>query len=287
MSQAATLEVQSQPRRVVLPPGDANVLCASQQVRDGAASVEAEFRGHSLRIQTPETGSVLFPTDVGLSLLRALTLDTGVRLEGVRALDIGCGSGLYTVALLSGGAAHVTALDVNPTCAEVTLDNVTGNGIHPGRVTPMVGDVATLAVDRPWDVVVCNPPHFPYDPAYSADDGIEAALVGGSDGRALYDIVLDRADELLVPGGTLLLTHSSLTDVPRTRDKLRRRGYECRTVQVCELDIPMRRYAAYRDVLLSRLYALRSAGRADFRGLRFEVHTLAATRPASGEGSKG
>jgi methylase of polypeptide subunit release factors len=287
MSNAATLEAQPEVRRVVLPPGEANVLCDSQQVHNGVTSATVQFRGRSLQIQTPEAGSVLFPTDVGLSLLRALTLDRSVRLEGVRALDIGCGSGLYTVAMLSGGAAHVTALDVNPACAEVTLNNVTGNGIHPGRVNPIVGDVATLVVDQPWDVVVCNPPHFPYDPAYSADDGIETALVGGDDGRALYDIVLDRADELLEPGGTLLLTHSSLTDVPRTRDKLRKRGYECRTVQVCELDIPMRRYAAHRDVLLSRLYALRAAGRADFRGLRFEVHTLAATRPASGEGNEG
>ncbi|MEU9516356.1 hypothetical protein AB0D28_27125, partial [Micromonospora sp. NPDC048169] len=134
-------------------------------------------------------------------------------------------------------------------------------------------------------LVVCNPPHFPHDPVYAVDDGIETALVGGSDGRALYDVLLARLDELLAPGGTLLLTHSSLTDIPRTRQTLRRSGYECRTVQICELDIPLRRYAMHRDVLLSRLYPLRAAQRAAFRGLRFEVHTLAATRIDSLDGS--
>jgi uncharacterized protein YjbI with pentapeptide repeats len=41
----------------------------------------------------------------------------------------------------------------------------------------------------------------------------------------LYDVLLARLDELLAPGGTLLLTHSSLTDIPRTRQTLRRSGY--------------------------------------------------------------
>jgi release factor glutamine methyltransferase len=182
------------------------------------------------------------------------------------------------VALLLAGAAHVTALDINPACASATVDNAARNGIDVAQVSTVVGDLADLAVTEPWDLVVCNPPHFPHDPAYSAGDGIEAALVGGSDGRALYNLLLARLNELLAPGGTLLLTHSSLTDVAGTCEALQLNGYRCRTVQVCELDIPLRRYAAHRDVLLSRLYPLRAAGRAAFRGLRFEVHTIAATR---------
>jgi methylase of polypeptide subunit release factors len=277
MTSAATPDVSGTPR-VVLPPGDPNVLCENKLVRAGVASAVTEFRGRRLTIETADEGTVLFPTDVGLTLLKALTVDPSVRLDGGRALDIGCGSGVYTVALLSGGVEQVTALDLNPGCAEVTLANVVRNGFDPDRVSTVIGDLAMLTVERPWDVVVCNPPHFPDDPAYGMGDGIEAALVGGSDGRALYDVVMARLDELLAPGGLLLLTHSSLTDVSRTRSELRQRGYECRTVQVCELDIPLRRYAAHRDVLLSRLYSLRRAGRAAFRGLRFEVHTLAVTR---------
>jgi methylase of polypeptide subunit release factors len=284
MSDIALRVPTSKARRVVIPPAQTNALCRFRLGQDGVRSADADFRGGRVRIDTVEGGSVLFPTDVGLSLLAALDWDVAVELAEVRALDVGCGSGLYTVALLHGGAAHVTALDINELCAEVTTNNVVRNGFSPDRVSVVVGDLAALPVEERWDVVVCNPPHFPDDPAYAAADGIGAALVGGTDGRALYDVLLARLDELLAPGGTLLLTHSSLTDVPRTRQVLEERGYECRTVQICELDIPLRRYAAHRDVLLSRLYRLRAAGRAEFRGLRFEVHTLAATRAVSSEG---
>ncbi|MFG1672923.1 methyltransferase domain-containing protein [Micromonospora sp. NPDC049282] len=285
MSSTDVINAPPQTIRLRVPAGAANALCQLGPTLNGTISATVEVRGGRIEIEAPAAGTVLIPTDVGLTLLSALNADPGLPVARARALDIGCGSGLYTVALASAGAAHVTALDVNPACAEVTRDNASRNGIPAAQVATIVGDLAEMAVSEPWDLVVCNPPHFPHDPAYAADDGIEAALVGGSDGRALYDVLLARLDELLAPGGTLLLTHSSLTNIPHTRQTLRRNGYECRTVQICELDIPMRRYAKHRDVLLSRLYPLRAAERAAFRGLRFEVHTLAATRIDSLDGS--
>jgi methylase of polypeptide subunit release factors len=239
-----------------------------------------QLRGRDIRIDTASDGAVLFPTDVGLSLLQALNLDLGIVVDGARVLDVGCGSGLYTVAMLSAGAAHVTALDVNRGCLDVTLANVARNGLDTARVTTTVADLAQMDVIRPWDLVVCNPPHLPHDEAYASGDGIESALVGGDDGRALYDVLLTRLDELLVVGGTLLLAHSSLAHVDRTVRELSAAGYRVRTVQICDMDIPLRRYAQHRNVLVSRLYGLREAGRATFRGLRFEVHALAATRMA-------
>jgi release factor glutamine methyltransferase len=237
------------------------------------------FRGKRLQV---ETGcDVLFPTDVGVSLLTALNGDPGFAVSGVQALDVGCGCGLYTVALLLAGAATVTALDVNPACTAATLDNAACNGLDGQLVKPVTGDLAGLEGPPRWDLVVCNPPHLPDDPAYAAADGLQAALVGGADGRALYDVLLARLHDLLRPGGTLLLAHSSLADIPRTCAELTAAGYGVRTLQVCELDIPLRRYAACRDTLLARLYQLRAAGSASFTGLRFEVHVLAATRPSS------
>jgi release factor glutamine methyltransferase len=193
-------------------------------------------------------------------------------------LDIGCGSGLYTVAMLLAGAATVTALDVNPACVFATIENVARNGLDVDRVKAVPGDLATVTVDRPWDVLICNPPHFPHDSTYAGDDGVQAALVGGVDGRALYNVLLARLDELLTTAGVLLLAHSSLTDIARTRAELAAAGYRARTLQVCELDIPLRRFAEHRDVLLARLYRLCARNSARFTGLRFEVHTLAVTR---------
>ncbi|GAA3778559.1 hypothetical protein GCM10022225_78120 [Plantactinospora mayteni] len=100
--------------RMRIPAGAANALCQVRPVRGGMVSAEVEVRGRRVEIETPDDGSVLFPTDVGLTLLSALNADSGLPVAGARALDIGCGSGLYTVALALAGAAHVTALDVNP-----------------------------------------------------------------------------------------------------------------------------------------------------------------------------
>lgn len=274
----AHLENDASPTRFALPVGRGNVLLPVSREDHGRLVGEYVFRGHRMRLETSGDGTVLFPTDVGTSLLAALNHEAVVKVTGKRVLDIGCGSGLYTIAMLMAGAAQVGALDVNPACVQTTVDNVVRNGLDVGLVEPLPGDLATVVVDRPWDVVICNPPHFPHDPTYAGDDGVQAALVGGADGRALYDVLLARLDDLLAPGGVLVLAHSSLTNIAHTRAELAAAGYRTRTLQVCELDIPLRRFAEHRDVLLAHLYRLRSQGRARFTGLRFEVHTLAVTR---------
>jgi len=277
----------SAPTRFTLSAGRGNVLLPASTAPQGRLVGEYLFRGHRMRLETSGDGSVLFPTDVGVSLLAALNHDAVVRMAGKRVLDIGCGSGLYTVAVLLAGAATVSALDVNPACVAAAIENVARNGLDVDRVQSLPVDLATVTIDEPWDLLVCNPPHFPHDPVYAGDDGVQAALVGGMDGRALYNVLLARLDELLAPDGVLVLAHSSLTDIARTQAALTAAGYRSRTVQICELDIPLRRFAEHRDVLLAHLYELRNQNRARFTGLRFEVHTLAITRASDQEGGVG
>jgi release factor glutamine methyltransferase len=217
-----------------------------------------------------------------MALLAALERTPAGAFAGRRVLDIGCGSGLYTVALLRAGAGHVTALDVNPACLATTLHNIEANGIDPSRVRLVHDDLATFALGERWDVIVSNPPHLPADHSYAATDGLSAALVGGRDGRALYDVVLARLDELLTPSGSLFLAHSSLVDIPRTIRELTSAGYAPATLEICEMDIPLRSLTDHRAHVLARLYPARAAGRALFTGLRYEVHTLVATHPSGG-----
>jgi release factor glutamine methyltransferase len=259
--------------RVAAPPGVQHFF---GRVRSG--QLLFRWRGRELAVRRDEGGRVLFPSDVGLALTAALDRAPEIDLQGRRVLDVGCGCGIYTVAALADGAALVAALDVNPACMAVTSENLVANGLPAESMEPVVADLAGLVVSQPWDVVLANPPHLPDEPSGAAADGEHTALMGGVDGRALYDTLLNRLDDLVAPGGVLVLAHSSLTDVDRTRAELSGRGYRCRTALIAEMDIPFRRFAPERHHILARLYELRRAGTAAFCGLRFEVHVLVATR---------
>ena len=238
-----------------------------------------EFRGERVRVEVHSDDDVLFPTDCGLSLLAALDSDPRTEIRGRRALDIGCGSGVYSVALLAAGAAHVTALDLNAHAAGVTRTNAAINGLDPAKLSCATADLARFQPDAAYDLVLANPPHLPYHPAYAAENGLELALVGGDDGRSLYDTVIDRADDLVAAGGTLIFTHSSLANIDLTKRRMGAMGYECRTVEVFDMDIPLRAYAEHAELLMRELESLRRQGKAVFEGNRFTVQILAFRRP--------
>ncbi|MEU2654917.1 methyltransferase [Streptomyces sp. NPDC007325] len=265
-------------RKRVLPVGGNGSLWAARP-----AYGIFEFRGRQLRIEVADPTEVLFPTDCGLSLVAALDGEHGLDLQGVTALDLGCGSGLYTVALLAAGAAHVTALDINAASEAETTANVERNGLDLGRLTCVTADLAAYTPARKFDLVVTNPPHLPYDPSYATDNGLETALVAGRNGRALYDAVVARVDDLLAPGGRMIMAHSSLADVPRTIAELEMRGYAWRTLEMCEMDIPLLAYAEHKETMLGLLEAQRELGSADFEGERFTVHALEFRRASDAD----
>lgn len=233
-----------------------------------------EFRGTSIRIEVPDDAEgILFPTDCGLSLLAAVDRDPVLRVEGRRTLDVGCGSGLYSLALLAAGALHVTALDVNAAAIEVTRANAVRNGLALAALTTAVVDVLEFQAETPFDLVVSNPPHLPHHADYSGD-ALDTALLGGHSGRSVYDALIDRAQDLVSLGGSLVMAHSSLADVPRTKKELAVLGFGCRTIEVFEMDIPLRGYAGRADSLMRELQLLREKGMAEFEDGRFSVHVL-------------
>ncbi|MBN0042922.1 methyltransferase [Streptomyces actuosus] len=261
-------------RRRVLPAGENGSLW---ETRPSCGIFE--FRGVRLRLMVEDPAEILFPTDCGLSLLSALNGDDAPVLEGVNALDLGAGSGIYSVALLAAGAERVTALDVNPASVAQTVANVTANGLDGTRLTCVTAPLEEYTPDERFDLVITNPPHLPYDPTYARGDGLETALVARGGGRAVYDAVIDRVDRFLAPGGSLLMAHSSLADIPRTVAELTSRGYETETIEIFEMDIPLLAYAEHMETLQTRLKELRAAGRAEFDGSRFAVHALLFRRP--------
>jgi len=72
--------------------------------------------------------------------------------------DIGCGSGILSVAALLLGAKAVYAVDTDPLAIKATLENRELNRINPDRLIVAEGSVDELAkrLTAPVDGIVCN-----------------------------------------------------------------------------------------------------------------------------------
>ena len=80
---------------------------------------------------------------------------------GEKVLDLGCGSGILSIAALRLGAERAFACDVDPTCVNVAYENAALNGVSRDRYTVRAGDViADKELAREfggeYDVVVAN-----------------------------------------------------------------------------------------------------------------------------------
>ena len=61
--------------------------------------------------------------------------------QGDRVLDLGCGSGILSIAALRLGASQALAVDIDDKCLDVAYENAALNGIGKDRYTVRVGDV--------------------------------------------------------------------------------------------------------------------------------------------------
>ena len=233
----------------------------------------------SARLFVPDA---MFPTDVGMTLVRAIE-EGELSFRSARVLDIGCGAGLHTITAPIAGASKVTAIDVHPPAVAATAWNVLANELPLDRVELEATALCDFEAHARFDIVMCNPPHFPSDASYDGGRGVDIAALGGATGRALYDQLLPAADRWLTDGGTLLISHSSLTDIPATRRQFTEAGYRVVTLLRHSMDLNLLAYAKKWDSLWSNMLQLRAKGRAHFTDKRFFVDALAISRPIWGD----
>ena len=86
-------------------------------------------------------------------------LEQAVR-GGEKVLDLGCGSGILSIAALKLGAASALAVDIDDKCLDVAHENAAMNGIGRDTYTVKVGDIlsdeALRAQIGGYDVVLAN-----------------------------------------------------------------------------------------------------------------------------------
>ncbi len=80
---------------------------------------------------------------------------------GMQVLDLGCGSGILSIAALLLGAEHAFACDIDEKCVDVAYENAALNHIGKERYTVRWGDVLSDAQLRkemggPYDIIVAN-----------------------------------------------------------------------------------------------------------------------------------
>ena len=162
----------------------------------GNTDTSIEIREHDwrLKLDVAEGHKTGFYLDQRGS--RKRFADYARRLKFQRVLNTYCYTGGFTVAALSGGAAHVTSIDSSGPAIAKARENVTLNGFDLARTDFMDADVNAslrkfIEAGQNFDAIVLDPPKFAPTVAHA-----ERAA------RAYKDI--NRlAFKLLTPGGVL------------------------------------------------------------------------------------
>lgn len=74
--------------------------------------------------------------------------------EGVRMLDVGCGSGILAIACAKLGVTDAYGVDIDPVAVRVAKENARENGVD-GCISFLCGDLAEQ-VEGPFDLVAAN-----------------------------------------------------------------------------------------------------------------------------------
>ena len=82
-------------------------------------------------------------------------------VPGGRVLDLGCGSGILSIAALKLGADSALAVDIDDKCLDVAYENAAMNGIGRDRYTVLAGDILTdealqARIGGGYDIVLAN-----------------------------------------------------------------------------------------------------------------------------------
>lgn len=130
---------------------------------------------------------------MGLSAPTCALAGLTIRKPASLAVDIGCGSGLHGL-LASRHSAHVLACDVNLRALDFANLNAMLNGISNFEVTE--ADMFDFELDRPADLVVCNPPYV------ISPDCTHIYKDSGQEGDAICAHLAGLLPKLLRTGGT-------------------------------------------------------------------------------------
>lgn len=176
---------------------------------------------------------------------------------GERILDMFTGTGVLAIAAARSGAGDVWAVDVSRRAVRCTMVNSRLRGVD---VTVRRGNMLDPVGDRRFDTITANPPYVP-SVEKGRPRGAARAWEGGADGRALLDPFLAAAPKHLMPGGRLLVVHSSVCGIERTVEVLAAAGLNTRIAT--QVENPLGPLAAARIETLEQRGSLSKGSRTE------------------------
>lgn len=188
----------------------ASALAARRLRREPVARIlgQKEFWSLDLRISP----AVLVPRPETETVVE-LALDKigrgGLRMEKMRILDIGTGSGALLLALLT-EMPNATGLgtDISDAALAIARENAERHRLE-ARCEFVAANIADGVTGR-FDLVVSNPPYVAADDIATLapevrDHDPRLALDGGGDGLACYRAIANSMSQLLASGGRLIV----------------------------------------------------------------------------------
>ena len=153
--------------------------------------------------------------------LLAATARAQPQVRGGRVLELCTGSGAVAMSVALAGARSVTAVDVSRRAVWTVRLNARLNGV---RVDARRGDLLAAVDGERFDLVCANPPYLP---AAARCPAAETRATRKPAGRAAIARSHHRRRPAhLLPGGALLVVHSSVVGEPATLERMRAAGLE-------------------------------------------------------------
>jgi len=239
------------------------MLAAALRRTSGKKSRHKEFFQIPLpngSIEMHAAATLSRPADSSIHLARLLDVQPGERV-----LDLGCGSGLLSIASAKSGAARVVASDLDPCALQSAVENARRNNVGntidfcAGSWYEFLGPGTGSPDEKErFDVIIATPPQTPgprpFGPKY-----------GGSDGTRNLFKVLDGAPLFLKPeSGRLWMLAISLANPQKLLRRLRELFEEVRIAERSARYFTAEEYDAMEAGLFDYLCTLRSSGIADF-----------------------